>query len=167
MQTYDLPETAALIEATRGSRMMVPTILAVLCGLRRGETLALRWRHIDFEQGQLAVVESVEQTRAGIRFKETKSGRGRKVALSATMMAELRAHRTQQAQELLRLGIRLMPETLVVARPDGEPIQPRSLTHEWQKLVARRGVRRIRFHDLRHAHATHLLASGIPKRASS
>jgi integrase len=40
MQTYDLPETAALIEATRGSRMAVPTILAVLCGLRRGETLA-------------------------------------------------------------------------------------------------------------------------------
>jgi integrase len=65
------------------------------------------------------------------------------------------------AQELLRLGVRLGPETLVVARLDGEPIQPRSLTHEWQKLVARRGLRRIRFHDRRHAHATHLLASGV------
>jgi integrase len=167
MQTYDLPETAALIEAIRGSRMVVPTILAVLCGLRRGETLALRWRHVDFEQGQLAVVESVEQTRAGLRFKETKSGRGRTVALSATVIAELRAHRAQQAQELLKLGIRLVPDTLVVGRPDGEPIQPRSLTHEWQKLVARRGLRRTRFHDLRHAHATHLLASGVhPKIAS-
>ncbi len=46
-------------------------------------------------------------------------------------------------------------------------MQPRSLTHEWEKLVARSGLRRIRFHDLRHAHATHLLASGVhPKIAS-
>jgi integrase len=167
MQTYDLPETAILLEATRGSRMLVPTLLAVLCGLRRGETLALRWRNVDLEQAQLAVVESVEQTGAGLRFKETKSGRARTVAMSATVVAELRAHRARQAQELLRLGIRLAADTLVVARPDGEPIQPRSLTHEWMKLVARRGLRRIRFHDLRHAHATHLLASGVhPKIAS-
>ena len=167
METYDLAETAALLEAARGTRMLVPTMLAVLCGLRRGEILALRWQHIDSDQGQIAVSQSVEQTSAGLRFKETKSGRARTVALSATVVAELRAHRARQAEELLRLGIPLRPETLVVARPDGEPIQPRSLTHEWQKLAARRGLRRIRFHDLRHAHATHLLASGVhPKIAS-
>jgi integrase len=167
METYDLAETAALLEAARGTRMLVPTMLAVLCGLRRGEILALRWQHIDSDQGQIAVSQSVEQTSAGLRFKETKSGRARTVALSATVVAQLRAHRARQAEELLRLGIPLRPETLVVARPDGEPIQPRSLTHEWQKLAARRGLRRIRFHDLRHAHATHLLASGVhPKIAS-
>jgi integrase len=167
MQTYDLPETAALIEAARGTRMLIPTLLAVLCGLRRGEVLAVRWRHIDLEIGQVGIVESLEQTRAGLRFKETKSGRARTVALSATVIDELRGHRARQAQELLRLGIRLSPNTLVAARPDGEPMQPRSLTHEWEKLTMRRGLRRIRFHDLRHAHATHLLASGVhPKIAS-
>ena len=46
MHTYDLPETAALIHAARGTRMLIPTVLAVLCGLRRGEILALRWRHL-------------------------------------------------------------------------------------------------------------------------
>ena len=45
METYDLAETAALLEAARGTRMLVPTMLAVLCGLRRGEILALRWQH--------------------------------------------------------------------------------------------------------------------------
>jgi integrase len=167
MQTYDMPETAILIEAARGTRILVPALLAVLCGLRRGEILALRWRHLDIETGQLAVVESLEQTTTGLRFKETKSGRARTVALSATVVAELRAHRTRQAKTLLRLGIRLNPETLIVAREDGEPMQPRSLTHEWQKLVSRRKLRSVRFHDLRHAHATHLLASGVhPKIAS-
>ena len=46
-------------------------------------------------------------------------------------------------------------------------MQPRSLTHAWQQMLARTGLSRIRFHDLRHAHATHLLASGVhPKVAS-
>jgi integrase len=167
MQAYDLVETAAVIEAARHSRMMVPTLLAVLCGLRRGEILALRWRHVDLELGQIGIVQSLEQTSGGLRFKETKSGRARTVALSATVTAELLAHRARQAQELLRLGIRLSPNTLVAARADGEPMQPRSLTHEWQKLTKRRGLRPVRFHDLRHAHATHLLASGVhPKIAS-
>jgi integrase len=92
MHTYDLPETAALIDAARGTRMLIPTVLAVLCGLRRGEILALRWRHLDLDTGQLAVTESLEQTSAGLRFKETKSGRARTVALSGTVLDELRAH---------------------------------------------------------------------------
>src|SRR6185437_8760087 len=68
MQTYDIPQTAALLDAARDRRIFVPTILAVLCGLRRGEIAALRWRHVDLTAGQLAVIESAEQTRAGIRY---------------------------------------------------------------------------------------------------
>ena len=46
-------------------------------------------------------------------------------------------------------------------------MQPRTLTHAWQQMIARSALQRIRFHDLRHAHATHLLASGVhPKVAS-
>jgi integrase len=67
-----------------------------LCGLRRGEIAALRWRSVDLDAGQLAVVASVEQTRAGCREKETKSGRARTVALSTTMIEELRRHRLEQ-----------------------------------------------------------------------
>ena len=84
MNTYDLSQTAELIEAVRGKRIFVPTILAVLCGLRRGEIAALRWRNVDLACGQLAVVQSAEQTKAGVRYKEPKNGRARTVALSAT-----------------------------------------------------------------------------------
>jgi integrase len=83
MQTYDLAQTATLIEAMRPTRMFVPTIL---CGLRRGEIAALRWRSVDLVAGSVAIVESAEQTKAGVRYKEPKSGKTRNVRLSETVV---------------------------------------------------------------------------------
>jgi integrase len=80
---------------------------------------------------------------------------------------ELRRHRLRQAEELLRLGIRQDDATFVYAQEDGRPLQPRTLTHAWMKVISKTDLPRIRFHDLRHAHATHLLSSGVhPKVAS-
>ena len=93
MATYDMAQTAALLEALRGQRIYVPALLAVLCGLRRGEIAALRWGNVDLDKGNLAVVESIEQMNGTVRRKETKSGRVRTVALPPTVRDELKAHR--------------------------------------------------------------------------
>jgi integrase len=132
MITFDMTQTADLLESLRGTRVLIPVMLGALCGLRRGEIAALRWRHVDFGTGKLSVVESAEQTVAGVRYKPPKSGRGRAIALSATVSAELGAHRRRQAEELLRLGIRQSDATFVYTREDGEPMQPRSLTRAWE-----------------------------------
>jgi integrase len=167
MNTYDMAQTAELLDAVRGTRMLIPVVLGVLCGLRRGEIAALRWRHINLAGGQLAVVESAEQTTAGVRYKKPKSGRARTVALSASVVEELRLHRLRQAEELLTIGVRQTEATFVCAREDGLPLQPRSLTQAWRRIAAEGALPRVRFHDLRHAHATHMLASGVhPKVAS-
>ena len=167
MHVYDMAQTAELIEAVRGTRLLVPVLLGALCGLRRGEIAALRWGCVDFARGQIAIVESAEQTKAGIRYKEPKSGRTRSVALSASIIDELRAHRARQAEELLRLGVRVTDETFVYTREDGLPIQPSSITHAWQMARKKFALPSLRFHGLRHTHATHLLASGVhPKIAS-
>jgi integrase len=50
---------------------------------------------------------------------------------------------------------------VVCAREDGEPKQPASLTHEFAYLVGRVDIPRVRFHDLRHSHATQFLAAGV------
>jgi integrase len=167
MRTYDLAQTAELIAAMRGTRFFVPVLLAVLCGLRRGEIAALRWGQVDLATGQLSVTQSAEQTRAGVRYKEPKSGRPRTVALSETVIEELRAYRIKQAQELLCLGLRVTEATFVCTREDGQPLRPHTLTHDWERKLSKTALPRIRFHDLRHAHATHLLSSGVhPKVAS-
>ena len=76
MRTYDLTETAALIDAARGTRMLIPTLLAVLCGLRRGEILALRWRHLDWDTGQLAVIREpgADERRPPLQRNKERSG---------------------------------------------------------------------------------------------
>jgi integrase len=169
MQTYDLEQTAELIEAARGRGIFVPTLLAVLGGLRRGEIAALRWREVDLTAARLSVIRSAEQTRAGVRYKEPKSGQGRTIALSNTLVSELRAHRLAQAEEFLRFGKRLSDDDFVVTQADGSPLRPHSLGQEWVRFLARTcALPRIRFHDLRHAHATHSLrAASIPRWQAS
>jgi integrase len=165
--TYDLDASAHAIDALRGTRMLVPTILSLLCGLRRGEVAALRWRNVNFDDGALAVVESAEQTKGGVRYKEPKTGRARRVSLSTTVIEELKGWRFAQAEEMSRLGLATDGNTFVVTQEDGRPLQPRSITHEWVRLSKAKCLPRIRFHDLRHAHATHLLSAGVhPKVAS-
>jgi integrase len=167
MTTYSLTQSVDVLEALRDSWMHVPAMLGVLCGLRRGEIAALRWGSVDLDKGQLAVVQSAEQTKAGVRYKEPKAGQVRTVALSPSVVAELRAHRARQAESLLRLGIRLNDDSFVVAQADGNPYDPDSISKEWRLRIIKSGIRRVRFHDLRHTHATHMLASSVhPKVAS-
>jgi integrase len=167
MKTFTVEQLAAALELARPRRIFLPTLLAGLCGLRRGEIAGLKWGRVDLDRAQLAVVESAEQTREGVRCKPPKNGRGRKVALPAKVVSELRTWRAQQAEELLKLGIRLSDDTFVCAREDGLPLQPQSLTHAWERFITGTKLPHLRFHDLRHAHATHLLASGVhPKIAS-
>ena len=133
MQTYDLEQTAALIDAMRGARLLVPMLLAVLCGLRCGEIVALKWKNVDLSNDRLAEVESAEQVGTKVRHKPPKNGRGRQLALSARLVDELAAHRIRQAEELLALGVRLTDDSFVVAQADGSPIQPNTLTQDWNR----------------------------------
>jgi integrase len=138
-----------------------PTLIALTTGMRRGEVLALRWKNVDLEQGTVRVVESLEETKAGIRFKSTKTDKGRAVLLPKFTLEELRRWKREQAEKLLRLGVRQTGESLVCGREDGKPKYPNSLTHKFSYLVGRAGLPKVRFHDLRHSHATQLLASGV------
>jgi integrase len=161
--TYDTDEAVQVLETLRSTRMFIPTILGMMCGLRRGEIVALRWHSVDLDRGQLAVVASTEQLagKRNCREKETKGKRHRTIALSKQVVAELRAHRTRQAEELLRIGLRLERHQHVVAKEDSSPLQPRSLTQEWKRLLGVHTLKRIKLHSTRHSHASHLLASNI------
>jgi integrase len=167
MVTLTAEQAAKLLESIKHSRLYWPVLIALSTGMRRGETLALRWRNIDLERGTVRVVESLEQTKAALRFKAPKTEKARAITLPSFAVEELRRLKRQQAEELLALGVRQSGETLACGRHDGKPMPPRSLTHEFAKIAGRlKDVPRARFHDLRHSHATQLLSAGVhPKVA--
>src|SRR5262249_53965896 len=115
---------------------------------------------------RLSVVASARPDRGGILEKAPKNGRGRAIALPAMLITELRRHRTEQAQQMLRLGVRLTDDHHVFTREDGTPGWPGSLTRSFRRFMRQHRLPLIRLHDLRHSHATHLLAAGVhPKSA--
>jgi len=95
--TLTADQSAQLLEALAHSRVYWPVLLALSTGMRRGEILALRWKNVDLEGGTLRVVEGLEQTKTGIRFKAPKSGRHRAITLPAYAVQELRRLKREQA----------------------------------------------------------------------
>jgi integrase len=165
--TLSTEQAAKLLGALAHSRIYWPTLIALATGMRRGEISALRWEAIDFDRGTLQVVETVEQTKTSLRFKPPKNGKTRAITLPAFAVAELRCWKREQAEELLRLGIRQTGRTLVCGRADGELHSPLALTYEFARFMRQlKDLPQVRFHDLRHSQATQLLATGIhPKIA--
>src|SRR5262252_7421400 len=69
MTVLSSEQSARLMNAIRHTTVYWPVLLAISTGMRRGEVLALRWKNVDLERGSLRVMESLEQTKRGIRFK--------------------------------------------------------------------------------------------------
>jgi integrase len=98
-------QTMKLLDAARTTRLYTPILLVLAAGMRRGEVLGLRWQDVDLKAGTLMVRQTLEQTRAGLSFKEPKTAKGRRLLpLPAVVAEHLRRHKKEQAAERLQLG---------------------------------------------------------------
>ncbi len=170
MRVLEEADLGKLLEASRpNATLRLAILLAITTGLRRGEIMALRWRDLDLDAGLLAVRQSLEETKAGLSFKEPKTPKARRaVALPTLAIEGLRRHRAEQARMRLMLGPGYEDNDLVCCRADGEPLHPHTITQAFIELAAKQKFGfRFRFHDLRHSHATLLLRQGVhPKIVS-
>ncbi len=162
MRTWTADEARAFLAATADHELAALWRLALTTGMRRGELLALRWQDIDLERRQLAVRRTLSRGTDGFYFSEPKTRAGkRSIALSESTVTALREHRRRQLERRLALGAAWHETDLVFDRGDGWVRYPRAVEGMFQRLVARLGLPRIRFHDLRHTAATLMLAEGV------
>jgi integrase len=156
-------QIATVLAALDGHPLHAIAVLALSSGARRGELLALTWRHIDLDAATMRIERSLEQTRAGLKFKlpKTKTSR-RTISLPATAVEALRMHRLQQLEMRVALG-RGKPDagTLVFSGIDGGMIPPNNLSRDWRRFVKARQLPKVSFHGLRHSHVSALIASGV------
>ncbi len=124
-------------------------LTAILTGMRRGELLGLKWGDIDWRSSHISVRRSLYRG----TFVSPKSKRSvRRVIMSVTLKAYLEQHRLLAPKSELEL---------VFCTEEGRPIDPDNMVkREFWTALERAGIRRIRFHDLRHTFATLLIANG-------
>jgi integrase len=157
-----------LIEAAENTDLYLPILIALYTGMRRGEILGLRWSDLDLDNARLTVKQSLGQTRAGIHFKKPKNKKSnRTIALSETLIDAFKKHRERQDKTKALFGPDYPKHDLVLPLNDGTPWPPDRFTDDYIAFTRRVTAREIRFHDLRHTHASELLRRGIPLKTVS
>lgn len=179
IQVLSDPEMAALFRIIKGKSLYLPVMLAASTGMRRGEILALRWRDTDFDAGKLTVQQSLEQTKAGLRFKPPKTKRSRRgITLPSRLVEELREHKRRQSEKRVAQGLGRDRNDLVFTTPDGQPRSPVSFTKDFSRTIKAANkanddagkppaLPEISLHALRHTHITNLLAQGVHAKVVS
>ena len=175
------PWTAAQLRAfldwTREhSQLYAAWLVLAMTGARRGEVLALRWRDFDPEAGTVSVRRSVGVVRikgqaATMDEGPTKTGKPRVIDLDEASGAVLRAWRRERGAIALQLA---RDTALIFGDHEGRYRHPERFSRLFIETLARcqrdlgeEAVPTIRLHDLRHTHATLLLAEGVPVKVVS
>lgn len=162
-QPLTVPEARQFLHAASSDRLHVLYELALRTGLRRGELLGLHWEDLDLDGGTASIHRSLQRTRTdGLTILHTKTRASeRRIALPTECIHSLKSHRERQQEERQAAGMGWTDSGLVFTTPTGNPLDPANLTRRFGRLRDRAGLRRIRFHDLRHSTATLLLEQGV------
>lgn len=168
MLTWNNNQVKAFLEMAKTSPYYPVYKTAIYTGLRRGEVLGLRWQDVDFDNLVISVRQSLQEVKGvGITFKEPKSGKSRSITITTTLAKELKKLYKQQLTDKLLLGQIYQDLDLVFAQVNGKLLPPTEMARNYRKMVNNSGLPYIRFHDLRHTHATLLLQQGVHPKVVS
>ncbi|CAM5278282.1 Site-specific integrase OS=Streptomyces alboniger OX=132473 GN=CP975_29685 PE=4 SV=1 [Streptomyces alboniger] len=156
-------EARQLLTAARGHRLQALFELALHTGLRKGELLGLRWEDLNLDTGTAAIRRTLQRTStSGLTALPTKTRASeRRIVLPARCLQSLKRHQEEQQHERDTAGTTWQHNGYVFTTPQGRAIDPTNLTRTFTTLLRNAGIRRIRFHDLRHSTATLLLEQGV------
>jgi len=144
--------------------------VALTTGMRPSEYLALKWPDVNFSKGTASVARTLEPIKGGgWRFADTKRARSRRlVKLQASVLKLLSEYRDSQAQERSAAHGDAAAVDLIFVNTSGNPLNERNLVQRnFQVILERAKLPRIRLYDLRHTAATLALAAGVPAKVVS
>jgi integrase len=169
---YDSEEINELFEAARGTKLELPVMLGAFYGLRRSEAVGLKWDAIDFKNDTLTIKHTVTSCNLDGKHilvasdnTKTKSSM-RTLPLIPIFKERLLELKDEQQHNRKLCGRSYNKEYLdyICVNEIGELLTPNYVTTSFTRLLEQNGLRRIRYHDLRHSCASLLLANGVPMK---
>ena len=158
-------EARRFLRAIDGHRLEALFSVAIALGLRQGEALGLRWEDIDFGAETLRVNNQLQRIGGKLVLVPPKTEKSRRTLVMPAMALErLLEHEKRQVAEKLMAGKSWQETGLIFANRVGAPTQARRVIEQFHDALEGAGIRRIRFHDLRHSCATLLLVQGVSPR---
>ena len=182
-QVYELskirflaPEEArAFLKAVRGDRYEALYVLALTTGMRQGEMLGLQWPDLDLDAGKVTIFRSLHRTKRRrdkddpapwfeLRHPKTPGSR-RTLDIPPVTVEALREHQVKQRQQRLLADSSWKEQKLIFTTRLGTPVDTTNVLHRFQLILEHAGIAKMRFYDLRHTHASLLIAEGVhPKK---
>lgn len=175
-KTFDiatLEDMGKILEHAKSEsrEIYIPLLIAFYTGLRRGEILGLTWANVDLVEGTIYVMQGRQFVGSEIVTTGVKTAKSkRKVVLFDFVTQELKKEKLRQEEDFAEWGehYKATKDDFICRWDDGTPLRPEYLSKKFKKIVADLDISdNMRFHDLRHSHATWLMKEGVhPKIVS-
>lgn len=149
-------QVGELIIAVKDTFIYLPVMIAISTGMRRGEVLGLTWENADLDEGILHIVQAIYPTKKGLQVLPPKSACSiRDVSIPPTLVSLLKEYK------------KISKSKYVCVNDNGDLISPSSLNHKFRDVLLSNNLPPIRFHDLRHSHASLLVTQGVQPKVIS
>ncbi|MCU4814000.1 site-specific integrase [Bacillus cereus] len=142
------------------TRFRISFSIAIFTGMRQGEILGLRWKDIDFENNRIFVRQTLSE-RGELKYGAKTKTSIRTIHIPKILVEELKTHRKFVEYEKEKAGDKYTDLDLVLPSKYGKPLDSRSIRRSFYNVTEKLGLPRIRFHDLRHTHATLLIQQNV------
>lgn len=162
VQTWTIDEAKRFLSVVQNRRLYIAYVLAIFTGMRKGEILGLQWKDIDLETKRISVRRTlIKDDNGKLTFDDTKTfGSKRLISLSDFVVSSLKKRKAQLNEMKLRLGKGFQDFDLVVCNNVGTPLDLGDLNRDLNYVIEKYDFPKIKFHALRHTHATLLLLLG-------
>ena len=169
MAALDSASVQKFLDAASGSTYGPVFFLALYTGMRRSELVGLKWSAVDLHRRTISVTETLQRILGkGLLALQPKTARSRRlVSLPPIAVALLRGLRAKHLEHRQTIGMGSQETEYVFSRPDGSPMDPDAVTHAFARIIKQADLPKLRFHDLRHTHATLMMKQGVNPKVVS
>ncbi|WP_370014643.1 tyrosine-type recombinase/integrase [Peribacillus sp. B2I2] len=163
MKIWSFDEIDSFLNQCKGERHYLTFLIAIYTGMRKGELLGLKWSDIDFEKKVIRIQRSLSHIpNKGYQLSTLKTKKSkRQVPIQDFLIKALKALKERQETQRKRLGEHYQDQNLVICTEIGTFQDPRNVLRVMKRISEAANVTPIRFHDIRHTHASVLISGGV------